>query len=419
MAPKNRIIIDTDPGIDDILAILLGLAADAADLEILLLSVTYGNVTVEKTLKNAVALFHVLDLEMQWREKHGRPLGFESLRTYKPLVAIGPEHALEEEILKEDGFHGMDGLHDVHVKQPHLSPADTWKSLFKDGVPSPSEDASYYKYFTPSRLPAHKEILRILKQEPAGTVTICAVGPLTNVSMAAAEDPETFLRVKELVVMGGAVDVEGNITPVAEFNTYADAVASARVFALTSPQPASTMPPASDKALPAYPDKLSRQLDLKLFPLDITTPHLLNLHFFNDTIKPHLDAGSPLASWVNTFMSGTFKKITDIVGDAEEPGLSLHDPLTIWYAITSDDPRWKLAADAPEDIRVETSGQWTHGMHIRDRRGRPKPDGVTSWEHPGDEYGWSSLRRGNRINRIVDSPGVEDFAPYAMKRLFG
>lgn len=56
-------------------------------------------------------MFHVLDLEMQWREKQGKPLGFEALRTYKPLVAIGPEHALEEEILKEDGFR-KSGLHD-------------------------------------------------------------------------------------------------------------------------------------------------------------------------------------------------------------------------------------------------------------------------------------------------------------------
>ncbi|RYP15700.1 hypothetical protein DL765_005540 [Monosporascus sp. GIB2] len=421
MAPRSRVIIDTDPGGDDVLAILLALASRPEEIDLLMISVTYGNVQVESCLRNAVGLFHVLDKEMEWRESRGKPLGFDVLRNCRPIVAVGPEHALEEELLMEDGFHGADGLHGVHDAHPHLSPADTWKALFKDGLPAAEEDPAFYRYFTPSKTPAHQEILRILKEEPAGTITICAVGPLTNLAMAAAEDPETFLRVKEVVVMGGAVDVEGNVTPVAEFNTYADAVAAARIFALTSPTPSSTMPPVpKDKAtLAPYPEKLSKQLDLKLMPLDITLPHLLNMSYFLETIEEQLAIGSPLATWINTFMTGIFRQITSMFGTEVEPGLSLHDPLTIWYTLDPQNPGWKLHKDAPEDIRVETSGQWTHGMCIKDRRCRVRASNIGLDEVPGDEFGWLSVKRGNRINRFVESPGSEAFAPFLMKRLFG
>ncbi|KAL8414147.1 hypothetical protein RB594_005390 [Gaeumannomyces avenae] len=468
--PKHRVIIDTDPGVDDVLALLLALSASPEDLEVALISVTYGNVPLHGCLRNAVALFHVLEKELEWRRETGRPEGFGALRAFRPIVAVGAEHPLQEEALAADHFHGVDGLHGVHDTHPDLSPADTWRSLFPGaavaaaGVSAADADAdaepeqqppSFSSFFTPSRTPAHLEMLRILRESPAGTVTVVAVGPLTNVALAAAEDPETLMRAREVVVMGGAVHAPGNITPVAEFNTFADPVAAARVFALTSASPASTMPPppppppantttlsAGIEPLPAYPAGLTGRLRLTLFPLDITTPHLLTRTYFEARMAPLLASGSPLARWVETVMSRTFDKIDGILRDGSDPGLSLHDPLTIWYMMTRNDPAWTPAVPGSaegEDIRIETGGQWTRGMHVADGRGwsnnktadaaQGGPEVVTDDpadpleavqldEVPGHVRDWAGAKTPNRINRIVGSPGESLFAEFLMKQLF-
>ncbi|KAK2073539.1 hypothetical protein P8C59_007819 [Phyllachora maydis] len=322
MAPKNKIILDTDPGVDDVLALLLALSASPEELELAMISVTYGNVSLQSCLRNVVALFHVLEKEMSWRKTAGKKV-YAALGAHKPIVAVGAEHPLENEDLMADHFHGADGLHGVHEEHPHLTPADTWRDVFKDcptGAAGTSELPTFFNYFSPSRTVAHREILRMLREEPADTITIVAIGPLTNLALAASEDPETFLRVKEVVVMGGAVNVAGNITPCAEFNCYADAVAAARVFALTSPTPASTMPPVPMHmtSLPAYPAGLSRQLKLSLFPLDITTPHELRRFYYTQEMKTLKETGSPLAQWTDTFLSRTFDKIDSMLGDGKD-----------------------------------------------------------------------------------------------------
>ncbi|OAR00247.1 hypothetical protein LLEC1_03464 [Akanthomyces lecanii] len=407
MAPR-KIIIDTDPGVDDVMAMLLALSASKEEVEVIMISVTYGNVPLECCGRNVVGMMQVIEKEMAWRKANGRPEGFESLKACKPLVALGAEHPLEEKDLKFDHFHGLDGLHNVHATFPDFSPPEKWLQIFREQGSSETNLEKISPLFTPSRELAHKEILRLLKENPVDSVSILTVGPMTNAALAASEDPETFLRAKEVVVMGGAVKVQGNITPVAEFNTYADAVAAARVFALSSLTPSATLPPTTvNKALPPK--------------------------YFSETMAPVVASGSPLAVWVQHFVGGAFAKIASILGADTEAGLSLHDPMTVWYALARDgDPQWKLT-DA-EDIRIETEGQWSRGQHIVDHRGKLRPAEVAFLasvdprndaevlrldQAEGDELGWLSVLKRNRIYRVVGTPGEEIFKEVLLQRIFG
>ncbi len=227
--------------------------------------------------------------------------------------------------------------------------------------------------------------------------------------------------------MGGAIAVPGNMTPVAEFNTIADAVAAARIYALTSPDPASTMPPfGSATGLEDYPSKEElggKRLRVVKFPLDVTTGHSLRRDEVERKLLPLKEKGSPLAEWVLAFTEHSFRT-TERLNEGFAPGgggtwISLHDPVVCWYAVVTgveDVEGWEVKRG--EDIRIEMMGQWTRGMCVVDTRDRIKA-GDEEVEVEGDMGDWLSPRKGNRVDRCVKTPGERVLAGVLLETVFG
>lgn len=181
MSEKIPLLIDTDPGVDDALALLM--AFDDNAHEVVGLTVAAGNVGLHHTVANALKLCEVA----------GRADVPVFAGCAEPLLHAAPDAAY---------VHGRDGLGDVG-----FSPATR------------GAEAEH----------AALAILR-LSHAHAGRLVLVALGPLTNVALALKLDPSLPQRVARLVVMGGAVTAHGNITPAAEFNVYFDPEAAKIVF---------------------------------------------------------------------------------------------------------------------------------------------------------------------------------------------
>ena len=175
------VVIDTDPGVDDALALILALRSPGA--RVLGIGTVAGNVEVDLATENALKVLRLLG------------------RAEVP-VAQGCASPLVEPFHGAHHFHGPDGLGD-------------------SGLP-PSE-------LQPSGEHAADQLLRLAREWP-GELVVIALGPLTNLAVALLKDPLLPTRVQRVVVMGGAFGVPGNIAPSAEFNVWADPEAAERVF---------------------------------------------------------------------------------------------------------------------------------------------------------------------------------------------
>lgn len=246
------LIIDTDPGVDDVLAIVLALSRpDLVRLEAITLN--FGNTTLDYARDNVLRLFNVLHAHVQQEGKDQEGLKRSlSGNAYRTIFASkGAEGPIGGEQFTASYFHGRDGL--SGISQLHGDPFATSKS-----IPSPLvEDATK---------PAHEIILDILRNNAPGTVRIAAVAPLTNLALAFQSDPETFCRVGGISVMGGVLDGPGNTTATSEFNTYADPFA-AKVLLHDAP----LHPVLQDAKRNAC--GYTGSLPIELLPLDITRKH--------------------------------------------------------------------------------------------------------------------------------------------------
>jgi inosine-uridine nucleoside N-ribohydrolase len=103
--------------------------------------------------------------------------------------------------------------------------------------------------------------------------------------------------------------------------------------------------------------------------------------------------------------------------EGEGAALALHDPLCIWYVLTQEDDRWRPSKRSPEDIRIETSGQWTRGMTVGDKRARKRRH--SDGEVPHDRGNWLGNKSGNRVFRMLESPGRDVAGKYMLETIFG
>ena len=178
----HRLILDTDPGIDDAMAIAFALCHP--DIDLIALTTVFGNTDVEQSTRNARYLL----------ERFGAEEVAVARGAALPSVQAPLPHA--------DFVHGADGLGNVR-------PAE--EPRYRDGA----------RHASLARSDAADFIVETAREMP-GELVLVAVGPLTNIAEALGREPELPSLVRELVIMGGALEEPGNVSPVAEANFWND-----------------------------------------------------------------------------------------------------------------------------------------------------------------------------------------------------
>ena len=276
----RRIIIDTDPGQDEAIAILLALASE--EFEVLGITAVAGNVPLALTEVNARK---VCELAGRGDAK----------------VFAGCARPLVRNAVTAEEVHGKTGLDGPDLPQPTM--------------PLQQQHAVDW-------------LVETLRAEPAGSITLCTLGPLTNVAAAMIKAPDIVPRIAEIVMMGGAYFEVGNVTPTAEFNIYVDPHAAHIVF--TSGVP------------------------LTLHPLDVTHKALMTRQWIDSLRALGTRTGEAAAAMLDFYERFDMEKY----GEAGGP---LHDPCVIAYLLQPD-----LFGGKDCNVRIETASELTMGMTVVD-----------------------------------------------------
>ena len=281
MSDPRKIIIDTDPGQDDAAAIFLALGSPD-ELDLLGITTVAGNVPLALTEKNA-------RIVCEWA---GKP---------DTRVFAGCDRPMSRPLVTAEHVHGKTGLDGPELHEPRM----------------PLQDQHAVDF-----------IIETLRREPAGTVTLCTLGPLTNIGTAFQRAPDIVERVQELVMMGGAYFEVGNITPAAEFNIFVDPEAADIVF--------------------------RAGIKLTVMPLDVTHKVL--------TTKPRIQALRDLNTVAGTAMAEMvdFFERFDVEKYGSE-GAPLHDPCVIAYLLKP-----LLFSGRQINVEIECQSDLTLGMTVAD-----------------------------------------------------
>jgi purine nucleosidase len=282
--PPRPIIIDCDPGQDDALAILLALGSPE-QLEVLAITAVAGNVPLTHTERNARKVV----------ELAGRP---------SVPVHAGCERPMVRPLAIADYVHGATGLDGYELPEPALPLAEGH---------------------------AIDAIVGILRARPPGTVTLCPVGPLTNIAMAMLKAPDIVPRIERIVMMGGAIGL-GNATPAAEFNIFVDPHAADVVFRSGVP--------------------------IVMLGLDVTHQALVSA----ERLEAIRSLGTPVSRAVVGLLEFYNRYDQTMRGRVGAP---LHDPCAIAWLL-----RPELFQGRACHVAIETQSELTMGRTVVDWQGR-------------------------------------------------